>query len=710
MSARGFFCAAMLSCALAAFGAPGARRHVGFSERPGKRKTEVARLREKAKNERAAACVWAARHGVPVRRRVGRQTIELMAVRDGRPIYYGTKIVNAAISLAVDKVRGSAPYDVDGSGVLVGVWDGGAVLTNHVELSGRIRLYDGPGGDDHATVVAGIVAAAGVNATVGAGMAPAAGIDSYDWDDDVSEMTLRAAATPNANDRLSLSTHSYGYLCGWEAEGSRFRWYGEGWDTNATEGLFGRYDADAADWDRIVFNAPYYLPFKAAGNDRNDDPEAGDIVYKGSSSTSYVYDPAVHPPGDGNYKAGYDTIDSLGCAKNAMTVGAVKDAVSGGSRRVSKAGMTSFSSWGPTDDGRIKPDIVANGYTVSSCTAASTNAYDNFLSGTSMAVPGACGAAALLVEYYGRSFPGQAMRASTLKGLIIHTADDLGAPGPDYRYGWGLMNVLAAAETIRDQARTGRRLYEETLLEGATDVRTFFCDGREPVKVTLCWTDPPGTPRTGDDDRTPALVDDLDLSLVGPSGETNYPYRLDYAHPDAVARTDGPNRVDNVEQVWIAAPASGRYEIRVSHAGYLKYTDRPYSLIVSGHPVDTDEDGLPDWWETQYGASSTGMTALADADGDGQSNLLEYRADTDPSDPDSLTRFVLARISGAIVLHWNSAPGRLYDVLWSDDLTRNDFAPIAQSIPFDRAALTDAVHAAASSRGFYRLDVRLEDD
>ena len=66
-----------------------------------------------------------------------------------------------------------------------------------------------------------------------------------------------------------------------------------------------------------------------------------------------------------------------------------------------------------------------------------------------MASPNAAGSASLLVELYAKLFDGGAMRASTLKGLIIHTADDLGNPGPDYSYGWGLMNAKAAADHIQ---------------------------------------------------------------------------------------------------------------------------------------------------------------------------------------------------------------------------------------------------------------------
>ena len=109
--------------------------------------------------------------------------------------------------------------------------------------------------------------------------------------------------------------------------------------------------------------------------------------------------------------------------------------------------MEGYSSWGPTDDGRIKPDLVANGYSLYSSYSSGTASYA-YSSGTSMAAPNATGTAQLLLSLYTSMKPGEYMRASTLKGLLIHTADDLGTAGPDYKFGWGLVNAKAAADLI----------------------------------------------------------------------------------------------------------------------------------------------------------------------------------------------------------------------------------------------------------------------
>ncbi len=122
--------------------------------------------------------------------------------------------------------------------------------------------------------------------------------------------------------------------------------------------------------------------------------------------------------------------------KNILTVGAVNPIAAGYSSAADVL-MSSFSSWGPTDDGRIKPDVVADGVGLTSSIASSNNAYATY-SGTSMATPNVTGSLLLLQEYYVQLHPGIFMRSATLKGLTIHTADEAGPnPGPDYQFGWG---------------------------------------------------------------------------------------------------------------------------------------------------------------------------------------------------------------------------------------------------------------------------------
>jgi hypothetical protein len=278
-------------------------------------------------------------------------------------------------------------------------------------------------------------------------------------------------------------------------------------------------------------------------------------------------------------------------AKNIMTVGAVNDAVSGSSRSVANGTMAAFSGWGPTDDGRIKPDIVANGTGLYSCHDDSDSAYTS-IGGTSMSTPNAAGSAALLADYYSSLYPGQAMLSSTLKGLILHTADDPPAsnPGPDYAFGWGLMNTYAAAEHIRlDNNYSSARYISAGTLNSGTPSHsfTFSWNGSDPIRATLCWTDPPGSGQSGLDDTTLMLVNDLDLRIYGPGGApVYYPWILDPANPANNAAT-GDNIRDNVEQVYIASPpAAGLYTLEITHKGSLTDGEQEWSLILSGQRSD----------------------------------------------------------------------------------------------------------------------------
>ena len=201
-----------------------------------------------------------------------------------------------------------------------------------------------------------------------------------------------------------------------------------------------------------------------------------------------------------------------------------------------------------------------------------------------MATPNVCGSTVLLTDYYGQLFPGQCMLASTLKGLIIHTADDLGTAGPDYKFGWGLVNMKAAADVIKlhGDEPSAQHLVEQSL-DAVTTSRTnsFTWTGTNAIRVTLCWTDPAGAAQTGLDVTTKNVVNDLDLRVVGPQGQVYLPYVLAPATP-ALAATTGDNSIDNVEQVYITVPGtSGVCRITVSLHGALSGSSQRYSVVFS---------------------------------------------------------------------------------------------------------------------------------
>ena len=510
---------------------------------PDVRALAVARISELQEVQRESAFEKAARLGIPTRiDGPGSKISILYDFRGDAPLYRTTRNVNAAISSGAKSLQ-AAPYGLDGTGVTVAVWDGGSVRGTHQEFGARVTKKDSATStDDHATHVAGTIGAAGVDSRA-KGMAPQVRIDSYDWNSDYTEMTAAGAATSADAAKIPISNHSYGY--------------------NAVADDMGRYETEARTVDALAVSLPYYLVFWAAGNEQTDLPSLG----------------------------GYQSITFVGLAKNIMTIGAVNDAVAGGLRTPSAGAMSDFSSWGPCDDGRIKPDVVANGVGLFSSVATGNSAYDTY-QGTSMATPSAAGSAALLEQLYAQNFSGQRLRSSMLRGLLIHTADDLGTAGPDYKHGWGLIHVKAAADLILAQKSSlGSPKMIEGTVTNAAKVRTttFQWDGSTPIRATLCWTDPAGAIQSGANSRTPNLVNNLDLRITAPDGTTIYlPYTMPFVGTwtqasMASAATKGKNNVDNVERVDVPAPTqAGIYTVTVSVTGSISNTTQAYSLVVTG--------------------------------------------------------------------------------------------------------------------------------
>ncbi len=573
---------------LAEFLAPG----VNLAD-PAHRADVVVKMRALEQTRRDAALKLAAQRGLAKRVERPNGTIyELMFFDGDRPVYAITHNVNAAISTGANLLQ-AAPFSLTGAGVTVGIWDGGAVRATHQEFGGRVTVKDGAAAADHATHVGGTIAAVGINASA-KGMATAVSVDSYEWTSDKSEMTARGATYPGESGKIYLSNQSYGYIAGWNPTGlasPMWDWWGNGTTATGVEQDFGKYDTNARDTDSLAASAPYFLMFHSAGNERIDNPAAGQpVALTAGGTTAVSYSTASHPPGDGVYKSGYDTLGFDAVAKNSVIIGSVSDAVSGGVRSPAAANVSSFSSWGPTDDGRIKPDLVANGEDLFSSLSGSDTSYGIY-SGTSMATPNATGSAALLVKYFDTLFPGRAMRASTLKALLVNTADDRGSAGPDYRYGWGLVNVKAAADLLTAyHASSGSSRIIEGRVTSTTVTRThtFTWDGVSPIRATLAWTDPAATAITSHDSRTARLVNDLDLKITAPGGANFLPYVMPYVGDwttatISAAAVTGANHTDNVEQVLIAAPpAPGVYQAVVSFTGTLTNSAQNYSLVISG--------------------------------------------------------------------------------------------------------------------------------
>lgn len=509
----------------------------------------------------------------------------------GLPVYYITyNNTLSAVTTRTDQLwtGGTLGLNLSGTGASVAnkmaIWDGGRVRETHQELVGRIDLKDKASEiSDHATHVAGTMIASGVN-PVAKGMAYAfKNLNAYDFNGDVAEM---AEAAKN----LLISNHSYGTIAGWhynpDREGTdedpNWEWWGDT-DISATEDYnFGYYNSDAAEWDKIAFNAPYYLIVKSVGNNRGETgPEVGAPYFQRNSNGKFTL--VKSRPGNISSNDSYDGISTYGTAKNTLAVGAI-NAVPEGYTQPSDVAISAFSSYGPTDDGRIKPDVVGDGVAVLSSSGSSDRAYE-ILSGTSMAAPNVSGTLLLLQEHYANLHNGDVMRAATLKGLAIHTADEAGEnPGPDYKYGWGLLNAAAAAKMLSNTSGT-HVVEENTLAQGNTYTMKVIASGAGPLVVTISWTDPEATAvadgASALNNRTARLVNDLDVR-VNKGTAVYQPWTLDHTNPDAGAIA-GDNTLDNVEQVYLGNAVPGEtYTITVKHKGTLKKGPQAYSLLASG--------------------------------------------------------------------------------------------------------------------------------
>jgi hypothetical protein len=506
-----------------------------------------------------------------------------------------------ATSAAVHSVTPlyDAPYGLSGEGVHVSLFELAEAQGSHVEFGGRFTVNAAGGttsDKSHATHVAGIIGAAGVNAAA-KGMAPKSRIHEYclsipgqnqcegDWLDLKDE-----ALTPLG---IIADNNSWGFELGWYTEDGFPVWDG-------SEIFYGSYIPD--------FGGPFVddisierkvLFVHSAGNDGNSGGFSTEFQQHrhvdddGDAITTEIFcysqnDSGTDCPAFCNGKnpdtgaaAGceklaerhhtsipFDTIGVVSAAKNVIAVGAVS-AVPG------NALIAGLSSRGPAKDGRVKPDVVARGTNVLS--PVPTDAYER-KQGTSMASPVVTGIAALLIEQWRRTFAGANPLPEQLKALILAGADDMGNPGPDYTHGFGLVNAKTSVDLIRADGGTGARIQTMSFPEGQNVTREIPLVVSQPqnLRVLVNWSDPPIVLLGDEDISVSVLVNDLDLKVIDPSGATHLPYVLDKAAFTANA-TRGENRVDNTEEVEIANAPAGTYRVQVrAH----RVADGPQSAVV----------------------------------------------------------------------------------------------------------------------------------
>lgn len=455
---------------------------------------------------------------------------------DGTPIFYTIFNAGSSTTIGTNKMYpgGSLGLSVTGAGMTAGVWDGGKVRDSHQEFNGaKVALSDAAATlSSHGTHVTGTIIASGFS-PLRKGIAYGAQAKTYDWTSDYNEMLAFGSAG------YLVSNHSYGYVA-----------------SSLSDSKFGQYDTSSIQIDNVSNTNPYYQVVVAAGNDRDDF--------------------AIAQVGN---KGGYDLLTGFATSKNSLVVAAVNEVLNYANE--SSVVMSSFSNYGPTDDGRIKPDIAAKGVGVSSCISSGDASYASY-QGTSMASPAISGMVLMLQKHYNNLNPSSFMRASTVRGLICHSAKEAGLnPGPDYEFGWGLANAELAS-TIISNRNISSVLDENTLNNGQTFTMQVSISSAQKLAATICWTDPQGSPNiTGDiDNRSPRLRNNLDLKILK-DGTTYYPWKLNVDDPTSAAINTEDNDVDNVEKVEIANAQPGVYTIQVTHKGTLSGNAQVFSLIAN---------------------------------------------------------------------------------------------------------------------------------
>lgn len=274
-------------------------------------------------------------------------------------------------------------------------------------------------------------------------------------------------------------------------------------------GIENYYGLEALGYDQQTRQLPTLLHVFSAGNVGTSSSTDG--LYKGLAGVANL---------TGQFKM----------SKNSLAVGAT-DAL---------GQVATLSSRGPAYDGRVKPELVAYGDAGSSDAAALGS-----------------GAALLVQQAYRDSQGGALPAASLVKAVLLNSARDVGRAEVDFESGFGQLDALKAVRTMLE----GRY---QTGSVGSGQEQLFMLTvpaGTPQLKVTLVWTDPEATANAAQ-----ALVNDLDLSVLGPGATTWLPWTLSpYPSLDSLARLARrrADHLNNVEQVTINLPTAGTYQLRV---------------------------------------------------------------------------------------------------------------------------------------------------
>ncbi|HET7624542.1 MAG TPA: S8 family serine peptidase, partial [Verrucomicrobiae bacterium] len=490
----------------------------------------------------------------------------------------------------------------DGSGVKVAVADSGLMEGNaetmHPDLAGRVDdflfyggLTDAADEHSHGTHVAGIIAGNAATGETdengflyGLGVAPGSHL--------IVQRIFDGEGNYNAPPSFEVLTHDA------VRDGADIGSNSWGDDTQ------GRYDLSAEEFDGLVRDA--------------DDGTPGDQPYILEFSA-------------GNAGPGAQTIGSPAVAKNVIATGAVEnDRFDLYIYDSGEDTMADFSSRGPCEDGRIKPDLVAPGTWIASLRSSLANDDNAWLpisqnymyqGGTSQAGPHVSGAAAVFVQYYREAVTNVTPSPALVKAALINSAVALDPSGgtaaaPNNDEGWGRADLSQIIGSPRhyeflDQSvlLTNDETFETNVLVASSD---------EPLKITLAYTDVPGFPAV-----IPALVNDLDLEVIAPDGKIYHGNQFE--NGESVPGAAAFDNINNVEAVHLAEPIPGEYFVRI-HARNVPEDarrdtaaiDQDFALVAS---ADIPEPGVGILFfdKKSYSAPSVMNLKLIDLDLAGQS-------------------------------------------------------------------------------------------
>jgi serine protease AprX len=389
----------------------------------------------------------------------------------------------------------------------------------------------------------------------------------------------------------------------------------------------GDYTTDSATADAFTWNNPDFLITFSAGNAGTDANSNGvidndsigspatakNVLTVGASEndrlSDYPCDAALSYTSHDSYQPG-QTCSSMGGQNLLGTYGQrwpsdypanpiTSDITAG-----NKEQMAAFSSRGPTDDGRIKPDVVAPGtwvlsgysnmyqegygdpanprdglYQVDGWGLPMNDRYKYF-GGTSMSNPLAAGAAAVVRDYYNKKYAHNSS-AALVKATLINTAvdlldenndgvDDNDYPIPNFHEGWGRIDLVNATDGSHEFMD-----YTPGLETGTVITYVYhIASEANPLKVSLVWSDYPSTAAAALN-----LVNNLNLEVSGPGG---YPVYRGNIFSGGWSQTGGSaDSANNVENVYVQSPAIGAWTISITAAN-VPFGPQPFALVVDG--------------------------------------------------------------------------------------------------------------------------------